>query len=118
MRADLRSELIEPEEPCEQDDENSGDADRWIDADDHAEGETPGEAARGYPSAKEAEEWAEDFAAEKLADGFGDEEHTEFDVRRGGGVGVMIAFGEDDPGNCYGKSDVIFQLATQTGIWG
>ena len=52
VRADLRGYLVEAECPGKQDDKDRGEADRGVDADDHAEGEAPGEAARGDTAAE------------------------------------------------------------------
>lgn len=46
VRADLRGDLVEAEDPGEQDDEQRGKAYGWIDADDHAKSNAPGHAAR------------------------------------------------------------------------
>lgn len=51
VRTNLRGDLVESEEPGEQDDKERGDAYGGIDADDHAEGEAPGHAARGDTAA-------------------------------------------------------------------
>ncbi len=76
--ADLRGDLVEAEEGREQADEQGGEADRGIDADDHAEGEAPCHAARGDSAAELTEQGAEDAAAEELADGER-ERHREMD---------------------------------------
>ena len=50
--ADLRGDLVEAEEPREQDHEERGEADGGVDTDDHAEGEAPGDAAWSDSAAK------------------------------------------------------------------
>ena len=71
MGADLRGDLVEAEDPGEDDDEQRGEADGWIDADDHAEGEAPRNAARADAATHLTQERPQDVAAAKLADGFG-----------------------------------------------
>ena len=84
MHTDLRRDLAEAEAPCDQDDDDGGEAYGGIDADDEAEGEAPGEATRGDSAAEEAEERAEDSAAKDFADALGDE-HIELDAGNGCG---------------------------------
>ena len=65
--ADLGGDLVEAEDPGDEDDDEGGEADGGVDAEDDAEGEAPGEAARGDAAAEEAEKRAKDFVAEELA---------------------------------------------------
>ena len=81
MVADLRGDLIEAEDPGEHDDEQRGEAYGGVDADDHAEGEAPSEAARGYAAAHLTQQGAQDAAAEELAERSGDE-HIRWDGGR------------------------------------
>ncbi len=69
--ADLRGGLAELEGPGEKDDEEGGDADGGIDADDHADGEAPGQATRGDAAAQEAQQRSQGLAAEELSDWVG-----------------------------------------------
>ena len=51
LGADLRGNLVEAEDPGEEDDDERGKADGRVDADDHAQGEAPCEAPRGDAAA-------------------------------------------------------------------
>jgi hypothetical protein len=86
VRADLRGNLVEAERPGKHHNEDRGEADGGVDADDHAEGQTPGEAARGDAAAELAQQRTEDSAAQELAEGLRDE-HMEM-VRP---VGVAVS---------------------------
>ena len=77
--ANLRGYLVEAEDPGEQDDENSRDADRGVDAENDAEGEAPGETARSDAATELAEQRAQDLAAAELADGL-EEKHFGLDA--------------------------------------
>lgn len=85
--ADLRCDLIETEGPGEHHDQDGCDADRRVDADDDAQGETPRQTARRRAAAKLAEQGAEHPAAEELANRLG-HKHMEWD-----GVGDCLVVG-------------------------
>ncbi len=70
MGAQLRGDVIQAKCPGEQDDEKRGEADGWVDADDHTEGEAPGQTARCDAAAHQTQQGAQDIAAAELADGF------------------------------------------------
>lgn len=81
--ADLGGDLVEAEAPGDEEDDEGGEAYGGVDSDDEAEGEAPGEAARGNASAEKAEEGAQDFVSEELAEVFGDG-HREVGCGKGG----------------------------------
>lgn len=51
VQADLRGDVVEAEDPCDQGDRDGGDAYGGVDADDETEGEAPRHAPRGYAAA-------------------------------------------------------------------
>ena len=71
MRADLRSDLVEPKRPGEHDDQKGGDPDRRVDPDHDAKGQTPCETARCDAAAQLPQQRAQHSAAKELAEGLG-----------------------------------------------
>jgi hypothetical protein len=96
MDADLRGDLAEAQGPGEQDHQEGGEADRGIDSDDDAEGQAPGEPPGRDAAAHEPQEGTEDFAAQELADGLG-QEHTEMVRLAAPGEEGEVAWGSKGP---------------------
>lgn len=81
--ADLRGDLVEPEDPCQQKGEDGREADGRVDAEHEAEGEAPREASRGDAAAELAQQRPKNLAPQELADWAG-EKHTGLDASEGG----------------------------------
>ena len=65
VNADLGGDMVEPEEPGEQQHGDGGEAEQGIDANEQADGEAPGEATGADAAAQETKQRAKDLAAQK-----------------------------------------------------